>query len=97
MKTLLFLGAWLLAAAASAAEAPPPRRDPLLATTPVPPLTYKSPFAGFRALDDKTIPWRQANETANAAGGWRAYAREAQAPAPAASAVQPQPQPQAKP
>ena len=90
MKTLLFLGAGLLAAAgACAAEAPPPRRDPLLATAPVPPLVYKSPFAGFRALDDKPIPWRQANDTTNAVGGWRAYAREAQAPA--ASAAQPHP------
>lgn len=94
MKTLLFLGAWLLAAASAAsAEAPPARRDPTLAAAPVPPLTYKSPFAGFRALgEDKPIPWRQANDTAAAVGGWRAYAREAQAQAPAASAAQPRPQ-----
>lgn len=91
MKMLVLLAVAALASAA-AAQAPDKRpRDPAAADAPVPPLRWQSPLAGFRALgDDKSIPWRQANDNVTAIGGWRAYAREAQQPAPAA-------QPAAKP
>lgn len=35
--------------------------------------------------DEKTMPWRQANDTVQGVGGWRAYAREAAQPASAAA------------
>ena len=42
---------------------------------------------GYRRLgEDKRIDWKEANETVNRIGGWRAYAREAQQPDSAASA-----------
>jgi hypothetical protein len=63
------------------------RADPLDPRAPVPALTYQSPLAGYRALgDNKAVPWKDANETVNRIGGWKAYAREAQqsdAPGPA--------------
>ena len=63
------------------------RADPLDPRAPVPALSYQSPLAGYRALGDhKTVPWKDANETVNRIGGWKAYAREAQqsdAPGPA--------------
>jgi hypothetical protein len=67
-----------------------PRPDPLDATVSVPALTYRSSLGSFRALgDDKSVPWKEANDTTARIGGWRAYAREARAPAPAASAPLP--------
>lgn len=39
---------------------------------------FKSAFEGYQAFsDDKPIPWKQANETVQQRGGWRAYAQEA--------------------
>ena len=63
------------------------RADPLDAKAPVPAATYASPLAGYRRLgDDKRVSWKDANETVNRIGGWRAYAREAQQPDAAGSA-----------
>lgn len=76
----------LLALAASAAWAQPrPDGGEAVAPTAAGPVAagnYRSTFEGYRAFEDvKPTPWRQANETARARGGWRAYAQEAQAPA----------------
>lgn len=85
-------GLALLAAAsiaqAQGAPARAERPDPLDPRAGVPAAAYASPLAGYRRLgDDKPVPWKEANETVNRIGGWRAYAREAQAPDPAASAA----------
>lgn len=77
-----------LAASLTQAQSAPPtteptarRADPLDAQAPVPPVTYESPMLGYRRLDDdRRIPWKDANQTVNRIGGWRAYAREAQQP-----------------
>ena len=61
--------------------------DPLNPQAQVPPAVYISPLAGYRRLsEDKPVPWKEANETVNRIGGWRAYAREAQQPEAAAPA-----------
>lgn len=98
------LCALTLLAAASTAQpqgqaSQAPRADPLDAQAPVPPATYQSPLAGYRRLgEDRPVPWKEANETVNRIGGWRAYAREAQQPAAAApSASAPAPAPHAAP
>ena len=88
--------AWLLALAlwpgltpvhAQDAQAPAARPDPLNPQARVPAAAYVSPLAGYRRLgEDKPVPWKEANETVNRIGGWRAYAREAQQPAPPAPA-----------
>lgn len=63
------------------------RADPLDAHASVPATPYASSLARYRRLgDDPRVDWKQANETVNRIGGWRAYAREAQQPEPAASA-----------
>jgi len=72
--------------------APSVAADPLDPQARVPAATYISPLSTYRRLgEDKPLPWKEANETVNRIGGWRAYAREAQqteaaAPARPASA-----------
>lgn len=52
--------------------------DPIDATLPVPLATYHSPFADYRPLgENQSKPWKDANDTVRAIGGWRTYAREA--------------------
>ena len=52
--------------------------DPADANVVIPASIYRSPFADYRPLgEDKSTPWRDANETVGRIGGWRAYAREA--------------------
>ncbi|MCB2021317.1 MAG: hypothetical protein KDG44_10975 [Burkholderiaceae bacterium] len=86
-----FVLACAVAAVAPSAVAQPAPPDPATAGTPVPPLIYRSAFAGYRPLpDDKATAWRSANDKAAAFGGWRAYAREVRLPEPAASSANPQ-------
>ena len=64
--------------------------DPADSTAAVSPINYRSSFADYRVLgDDKTQPWREANDTVGRIGGWRAYAKEAAESAKAG--VQPKP------
>jgi hypothetical protein len=43
----------------------------------MPPPAYRSAFEGYQPYsDEKTVDWKQANDTAGQIGGWRAYARE---------------------
>ena len=84
------LWAAVLVCASSAPASADPRSDPLDAKAPIPPLKYQSSLTGYRRFgDEKLTPWKEANETAAGAGGWRAYARETQegaAPSSGASA-----------
>lgn len=44
-------------------------------------LRYESVFSRYQSYrDEKTGAWREANETVDRIGGWRAYAKEAQQP-----------------
>jgi hypothetical protein len=85
----------LAAAAAAQAQAAPdrgPRADPLDAQAPVPAVGHVSSLAGYRPLGDEArVSWKDANETVNRIGGWRAYARQAQPAAPGSSAAKPAP------
>jgi hypothetical protein len=76
----------------TAGSAPP---DPLDAKAAVPTVVYPSAFKAYRRLDDaRPVPWKQANDTVERIGGWRAYAREASqpdAPASAPAATTPAP------
>jgi len=63
------------AVAQTAARSDPAAADVIV---PVPPLTYASPFARYRAyVDAEVAPWRETNDTVGRIGGWREYAREA--------------------
>jgi hypothetical protein len=66
----------------SARQASELRPDPLSAQASVAPLVHESAFTQYRRLTDVPVgSWRDANETVNRIGGWRAYAREAAQPA----------------
>ena len=54
---------------ASAATAPSTQAG----TTP-----YRSAFENYQPFaEEKVLPWKEANDTVRAIGGWRAYAKEA--------------------
>ena len=88
---------WLLAWPAVAGAQTPARPGPLDAQAATPPLVYRSALANYRKLAAESPPvaWRDANDTVERVGGWRALAREANAPEPAASAPTPAPAPAA--
>lgn len=69
------------------------KADPLDARAAAPALVHQSAFAAYRAHAQAVpIGWKQANDTVNRIGGWRAYAREAaEAGAPPAAATKAQP------
>ena len=52
------------------------------------PLTYRSPFAAYRADKiEEPRSWRDVNDRVGSIGGWRVYAREAQEPPSAPPAI----------
>ena len=64
---------------------------PAVAVVAAPPATdglgYQSVFVRYQAYrDEKLGSWREANDTVERIGGWRAYAKEAQQPATTAPA-----------
>jgi hypothetical protein len=63
-----------------------PKPDPLNPRAEVPVLRHDSALATYRGLgEDKSLGWKEANDSAHRIGGWRAYAREAATPASAAA------------
>ena len=75
--------------ALGSARAQAPRPDPLDAKAASAPLVHRSALAAYRRLGDDAPPvaWRDANQTVERIGGWRAYAREAAAPPASAAAA----------
>jgi hypothetical protein len=60
------------------------RPQPADAKAITPPVVYVSPLTSYRRLaEDEVAPWKASNQAVEQAGGWKAYAREAQQPAPA--------------
>lgn len=52
------------------------------------PPAWRSALDGYQPFsDEKTQSWRQANDTVQSVGGWRAYAREAAQPTSAAASA----------
>jgi hypothetical protein len=93
----LLLGALIALAArgvfAQPASASPPAASHVPQAQAVP---YRSAFEGYQPFtEEKILPWKQANDTVRAIGGWRTYAKEASEPvskgdqAPAAAPVRP--------
>ncbi|BDI05350.1 hypothetical protein [Sphaerotilus microaerophilus] len=87
----LLLSAFLTVQALTQALAQPMptvrRPDPFDPQATVPALRYESATAPYRRLgDEKTLPWRDANDAVARIGGWRVYAREAQQADPPTSA-----------
>lgn len=62
--------------AAMAQPVPAPSGNAPAAAPPA--LTYKSALEGYQPFaDEKSVPWKEANETVYRRGGWQAYAKEA--------------------
>lgn len=70
----------LLASAPFAdAHGQPTAVDPQNPAAPVPSVTYRSAFEGYRShTGEKLLPWRESNDAAVRIGGWRTYLRETQ-------------------
>lgn len=65
MHRLTFIALAALAAGAAAQE--PPQHDPTDPRAKVPPVEYRSAFAGYQRLaEDKLAPWRESNEAVKA-------------------------------
>ncbi len=78
--------AWCVSALAAGPQSAAQRPDPLDPAASTPPVSHESVFRDYRRVGEiQRIPWKQANETVERIGGWRAYAREAQAPAAASA------------
>lgn len=71
----------------AAAQAWGAAADPADPKAAVAPLTYKSPFDGYRKhTDTKVESWQEMNDNVGRIGGWRVYLKEAQQPDPPAAA-----------
>lgn len=88
---LIAAAATLSTALPSAAQSPTPppapaaaaaaRVDPSDPKASVPPVTYRSAFAGYRPnVETKVGAWKDTNDSVGRIGGWRAYAKEAREP-----------------
>jgi hypothetical protein len=65
----------LAACAAGAQSGPAPAAT--VATEAAPPLAYRSAMEGYKPfVEEKPVPWKEANETVRQRGGWKAYAKE---------------------
>lgn len=65
----------LAACAAGAQTGPAP--DTAVANEAAPPLAYRSAMEGYKPfVEEKPVPWKEANETVRQRGGWQAYAKE---------------------
>ena len=77
MSLSLILCAAILPAQAQTATAKAGPADPTDSRASVPAVQYSSALARYRPIQETPpVSWQQANEKANQAGGWRAYARE---------------------
>lgn len=69
-------------AASAAAEEGTRRMDPTDPRAKVPPLEYRSAFAGYQPFaDEKIAPWRDSNDALEASGGHAGHASQS-APEP---------------
>lgn len=81
--TALIMLAVLDAAAQAAPGVASESPWPAITTSHMQPHTtsYQSAFDGYQSFtQEELLPWRQANDTVHAIGGWRAYAKEASDP-----------------
>lgn len=87
-KTFIALSAALLLPVLATAQVAP-RPSPLDPQAATAPLVHRSALGGYRKLaaEPPATAWRDANDTVERAGGWRALAREAAAPQPAPAAA----------
>ena len=75
---VLLASLWTPLATAQTAAVPLAKPVVPTATTDAASLPYRSALEGYqRYTDEKTVNWKEANDTTARIGGWRAYAKEA--------------------
>jgi len=75
---------WTTQASAQTSAVAPVKPVAPAAVADAAPPPYRSALEGYqRYTDEKTVNWKEANDTTGQIGGWRAYAKEAsQGPSP---------------
>lgn len=82
------LSLWITVANAQA-PAPP---APAATATEAAPAKFRSAFEGYQPYtDEKTVNWKEANDSVGRIGGWREYAKEAREPSAPDAAAKPDP------
>jgi len=77
-------------ASATASTASPANPGAPAAMAEVAPPAYRSALEGYqRYTDEKTVNWKEANDTTARIGGWREYAKEASQPQAQESSAKP--------
>lgn len=72
--------------------APPAPPAPATAMTEAAPAAYRSALEGYQPYtDEKTVNWKEANDTTGRIGGWREYAKEARPAQTPDAAAKPDP------
>lgn len=91
------LAALVLSLSTTVANAQTPA--PAATTIETAPAAFRSALEGYQAYtDEKTVNWKEANDSVGRIGGWREYAKEARQPSAPDAAAKPDPQAgQAKP
>lgn len=75
---LLVTSLWITQATAQTSAVSPAKSVVPAATADAAPLPYRSALEGYqRYTDEKTVNWKDANDTTARIGGWREYAKEA--------------------
>ena len=75
---LLVASLWTTQASAQASAVSPAKPVAPAAVADAAPPPYRSALEGYqRYTEEKTVNWKEANDTAGQIGGWRAYAKEA--------------------
>jgi hypothetical protein len=81
-RYLVALGALAVLGASAQPTLPTSHQSPAPAasatTTQASTTPYRSAFERYQPFaEEKVLPWKEANDTVRAIGGWRAYAKEA--------------------
>ena len=75
---LLVASLWTTQATAQASALAPAKPVAPAAVADAAPPAYRSALEGYqRYTDEKTVNWKEANDTTARIGGWREYAKEA--------------------
>jgi hypothetical protein len=86
---VLALALWTSAAHGQAAAPDTPAAAMQAGTTPA---AFRSALEGYQPYtDEKTVKWKEANDTTGRIGGWREYAKEARQPQTPDAAAKPDP------
>ena len=89
---VLALALWTSAAHGQAAAPAAPDAPAAAMPAGTTPAAFRSALEGYQPYtDEKTVNWKEANDTTGRIGGWREYAKEARQPQTPDAAAKPDP------